>query len=119
PEQCYGAEIDVFEGLGGPSPHPDEGWAPTREVYYGTIHRNTPGIYGQPDNTNPNAAYPTGIDLTQDFHIYSALWTPDEVVWYLDERELMRYPAYLSLSQPMFILLDMWSGGWEWAISPY
>jgi hypothetical protein len=41
------------------------------------------------------------------------LWTSSTVSWYLDGKLLHSAPAYDSLEQPMFMLLQMWSGGWE------
>jgi beta-glucanase (GH16 family) len=40
------------------------------------------------------------------------LWTATQVTWYLDGQALMSAPVYDSLNQPMFVLLQMWVGGW-------
>ncbi len=98
---CWNSELDVFEGQGSEP-----------NVFYGTLHRNTNGLYGVPDSTNVDAWQPVGVDLTAGFHTYGALWTATEVRWYLDGVELLRTPAFESTDQPMFLILDMWIGGW-------
>jgi hypothetical protein len=98
---CLSAELDVFEG---------QGQEPT--VFYGTLHRNSCGCYGAPNQQNSNNWQSAGVDLTADFHVVSALWTASEVRWYLDGRYLMTTPTYDSTDQEMFLLLQMWTGGW-------
>jgi Glycosyl hydrolases family 16 len=101
---CWNSELDVFEG---------QGLEPN--VFYGTLHRNTNGLYGTLDSTNDPAWKTVGTDLTNGFHTYGALWTATEVRWYLDGVEVLRAPAFDSTDQPMFLLLDMWIG---WADVP-
>jgi beta-glucanase (GH16 family) len=101
--QCYSAELDVFEG---------QGSQPTS--FYGTIHRNSSGSYGVRDQQNANNWQNVGLDLTADFHTYGMLWTATQITWYLDGRALMSAPVYDSTDQPMFMLLQMWTGGWTY-----
>ena len=93
-------ELDVMEG---------QGSEPT--VLYGTIHKESAGRCGG-DDQNDNNYQPVGVDLTKAFHTYAALWTATKVSWYLDNRLIMSAPTYPSANQPMFLLLQMWSGGW-------
>ena len=93
-------ELDVMEG---------QGIEPT--VLYGTIHKDSAGRCGG-DVQNDNNYQPVGTDLTKAFHTYAALWTASKVSWYLDNRLIMSAPTYSSDNQPMFLLLQMWSGGW-------
>lgn len=95
------SELDVFEGQGSEP-----------RVYYGTIHRNTNGLCGQEDSQNANNWHPVKPNLTRAFHVYSALWTASRITWYLDGKRLFSAPVYDSTDQPMFIILDMWTGGW-------
>ena len=99
--ECYSAEIDVFEGQGSEP-----------RTFYGTIHRNSCGCYGVSDDQNGNNYHPQRKNLTTDFHRYGALWTGSQVTWYLDGKKLMSAPTYSSTNQPMFLLLQMWTGGW-------
>ena len=98
--ECLDAELDVFEGQGSePS------------VYYGTLHRNSCTCYGA-DVTNSNAIQHVGLDLSADWHTYAASWTETTITWYLDGRPLMSAPTFDSTNQDMFLILQMWSGGW-------
>ena len=98
---CLSGEVDVFEGQG-TEPH----------VFYGTVHRNSSGDYGVVDDQNGNNYHPVGKNLTTRFHRYGALWTDSQITWYLDGRKLMSAPTFSSTDQPMFLLLQMWIGGW-------
>ena len=86
------------------------GRAWSRTEFYGTLHRNTNGLYGTPDSTNDPAWKTVGADLTEGFHTYGALWTATEVRWYLNGVEVLRAPTFASTDQPMFLLFDMWIG---------
>jgi beta-glucanase (GH16 family) len=99
---CYSAELDVFEGQGAEP-----------NVFYGTIHRNSSNDYGVDDVQNDNNAQRQTVDLSADFHRYGMLWTDSSVTWYLDDEPLMTAPVYDSTNQPMFLLLQMWVGGWS------
>lgn len=98
---CLSAELDVFEG---------QGTEPS--VFYGTVHRNSCGCYGVPNEQNANNYRDVNIDLTADFHIYGMKWTATTISWYLDDALLMSAPVYDSTNQLMFLLLQMWIGGW-------
>jgi beta-glucanase (GH16 family) len=94
-------EIDVFEGQGSEP-----------RVFYGTVHRNSSDCCGMPNKQNGNNWQPQKIDLTARFHTYAALWEAKSVTWYLDGRRLMRAPVYDTTDNKMFLILDMWTGGW-------
>lgn len=100
--QCttLGGEIDAFEG---------QGTEPS--VYYGTVHSNTNGC-SPSDVQNGNNYHPVGVDLTAAFHTYGVLWTATTVSWFLDNGLLMSAPTYASDNQTMFLLFQMWIGGW-------
>ena len=93
------SELDVFEG---------QGTEPG--TFYGTLHRNTNSGCGVPDETN-DGWHNVG-DMTTAFHTYSALWTLTEIKWYLDDVLVGTAPVYDSTNQEMFLLLQMWIGGW-------
>jgi beta-glucanase (GH16 family) len=101
-DQCktQGGELDVMEGQGS---EPD--------IFYGTVHSNTNGC-SPDDHQNGNNYQEVGTDLTQSFHTYAALWTATTVSWYLDDKLIMSAPTYATDNQPMFVLLQMWTGGW-------
>jgi len=101
-DQCAtkAGEIDVFEGQGSEP-----------RVYYGTVHSNTNGC-SPSDQQNNNNYHPVSKNLTKRFHRYGALWTQNRITWYLDGRKLMSAPTYSTTDQRMFLLLQMWVGGW-------
>jgi beta-glucanase (GH16 family) len=98
---CYSAELDVFEGQGAEP-----------NVFYGTIHRNSSGDYGLGDTQNGNNYQDQPADIAADWHTYGMLWTASQITWYLDGRPLMSSGTYDSTNQPMYLLLQMWVGGW-------
>jgi beta-glucanase (GH16 family) len=100
--QCrtQAGEIDVMEGQGSEP-----------KTFYGTVHSNTNGC-APDDNQNDNNYQPVGTNLTTRFHTYGVKWTPTTVTWYLDGRRTHSASTYPSDNQPMFILLQMWTGGW-------
>jgi beta-glucanase (GH16 family) len=101
-DQCAtrAGEIDVFEGQGSEP-----------RVYYGTVHSNTNGC-SPSDDQNGNNFHPVRKNLTKGFHRYGALWTKNRITWYLDGKRLMSAPTYSTNDQRMFLLLQMWVGGW-------
>ena len=98
---CDSAELDVFEGQGAEP-----------NVFYGTIHRNSSGDYGVADDQNSNNYQDQPSDISSDWHTYGMLWTSSQITWYLDGHALMSAPTYDSTNQPMYLLLQMWTGGW-------
>jgi hypothetical protein len=101
-DQCktQAGEIDVMEGQGSEP-----------NVLYGTVHSNTNGCAPE-DDQNGNNYQPLDADLTAGFHTYAALWTPTAISWFLDDKLIMSAQTYATNNQRMFLLLQMWSGGW-------
>lgn len=100
--RCYSAELDVFEGQGS---EPSE--------FYGTVHLNSCNCYGVHDAQNADNSRRVGANLGKTWHTYSALWTVRRITWYLDRHRLFSAPVYDSTRQPMFLLLQSWTGGWS------
>jgi beta-glucanase (GH16 family) len=98
---CYSAELDVFEGQGAEP-----------NAFYGTIHRNSSNDYGIGDAQNGNNYQEEPGDISADWHTYGMLWTSSQITWYLDGQRLMSASTYDSTNQPMYLLLQMWTGGW-------
>jgi beta-glucanase (GH16 family) len=94
-------EIDVFEFLG----HE----ATTLHVGYRT---RTP----QDPEAGDGAAV-QGAGLTTGFHTYSVEWTPETIVYYLDDLEIARWPTPKDMHKPMFIILNLAVGG-TWPGAP-
>lgn len=101
-------EIDIMELLG-QDPH----------LAYGHIHVTGPGR-----DASFGTGYRSAHTLANSFHIYSAHWTPTKVTFAVDghsyysiARSQVKAPARWSVSQPMFIILNLAVGG-TWPGSP-
>lgn len=82
-------------------------------LFYGTLHRNTGGLWGVPDSTAPTLnAFTLPDNFNDEWHIISALWTETEVVWYFDRQEILRSASFDSTDQEMMLILQMEIGGW-------
>jgi beta-glucanase (GH16 family) len=97
-------ELDIFEQQG------DE-----PNTYYGTQHRNTGNDCGasDPDGTPP--VWPELSTKVQgDWHTYAVKWTPLNVSYYFDGKQVGGTQATLdSGDQPMLMLLTMQACGWD------
>jgi hypothetical protein len=96
---CLSAELDIFENFN------TNGAA----RFEGTIHRNTSGRWGVPDQTRGTFRN-VGFDMSAAYHTYAAKWTATEVNWYLDGVEVGRAQAFDSTNQQMFMTLYEWTG---------
>lgn len=101
PEEAWPdcGEIDIMENLGkDPS------------KIYGTIHG--PGYSGM-------SAKSGSSDITPDeFHVYSVLWEPNTITWYIDGSQYFQYSQKRMMfwerwrhDQPYFLLLNLAVGG--------
>jgi len=50
------------------------------------------------------------MDLSKDYHLYGLYWTPNELVWYFDDREVRRLKHTL-LRHPARVQLVTWVDG--------
>jgi hypothetical protein len=100
--QCttQAGEVDVMEGQGSEP-----------NVFYGTVHSNTNGC-SPSDQQNGNNWQSQSTDLTQGFHTYAVKWAPGTVTWYLDGVQTHTASTYATDDQPMYVLLQEWTGGW-------
>ncbi|NND91918.1 MAG: glycoside hydrolase family 16 protein [Granulosicoccus sp.] len=94
-------EIDVMEHLG----HQPA-------TYHTTLHTN---------QTGPLTSHPyhhsQGADLSDDFHLYSVVWTPESVSWFLDGQWKASHPTPEDFTRPVHFLLNLAVGG-SWPGSP-
>jgi conjugal transfer mating pair stabilization protein TraN len=98
-------EIDILEAYSGGGP--DSGWSD------GSLHPTAfastvwpQGIEGGP--AAGSKAYQNLGDLSAGFHKYAAKWEPDKITFYFDGMEF--YSVNVSMSSPMYMLLDLWYG---------
>ena len=94
-------EIDVMEHLGHQT-----------RTYHTTLHTNQTGkLSSHPyDHTERQ-------DLTKDFHLYSVVWTPERVDWYLDKQWKASHPTPSDFTRPVHFLLNLAVGG-NWPGEP-
>ena len=88
-EGSYSEEIDIFEVFGKPTKKEYE------RVYCTTVHRfKTPYYESIIKNAtslpNQSSKLRVPFDFHTNFHVYGFLWTPKEMVWYLDGKEMFR-----------------------------
>jgi beta-glucanase (GH16 family) len=83
-------ETDMMELLGNDS-----------HTVYMTVHYGSSGQYIGGQYTGP--------DFSADYHIFSVVWEPGRVTWYIDGVERFETTQHVS-NQPMYLLLDTWVG---------
>ncbi len=87
-EGSYSEEIDIFEVFGNPSIKDAD------RVLFNTVHRmSTPYVESivkteQTPLPKKSAAQRVPFDFHSDFHIFGFLWTPAEMKWFLDGKEV-------------------------------
>jgi Ca2+-binding RTX toxin-like protein len=87
-------ELDVVEALGSDS-----------STYFMTAHSNSTG-----EHTKTGFTSWVG-DITDGMHSYGVLWTPDELVWYVDGAEVFRTATPADMHQPMYMVTNLAIGG--------
>jgi len=94
-------ELDIMEHLGHQV-----------STYHTTLHSNQTGkLTSHPYDHNRLG------DLTDGFHLYSAVWTESEVSWYLDGKLMASHPSPEDFNHPKHFLLNLAVGG-SWPGSP-
>ncbi|SNS74167.1 Glycosyl hydrolases family 16 [Noviherbaspirillum humi] len=97
-------EIDIMEAYpGGVDPwgFPGKDGVPHPRAYGATT-------WFDKDRPAGTRQFDTGLDLSAGFHKYAVKWEPDQQTYYFDGKEVLKLQA--SLSDPMYILLDLWYG---------
>ncbi len=94
-------EIDVMEHLGHQT-----------QTYHTTLHTNQTG-----ELTSHPYDHTVSQELTRRFHLYSVVWTPDSVNWYLDGQWKASHPTPKDFTRPVHFLLNLAVGG-NWPGSP-
>lgn len=94
-------ELDIMEHLG-------------HQVgtYHTTLHTNQTGAL----SSHPYDHNQLG-DLTDGYHLYTAVWTQEDVSWYLDGKYLVSHPSPQDFDNPKHFLLNLAVGG-TWPGSP-
>ena len=94
-------ELDIMEHLGHQV-----------STYHTTLHTNQTGkLTSHPYDHNRLG------DLSDAYHLYTAVWTKQEVSWYLDGQYLVSHPSPKDFDNPKHFLLNLAVGG-SWPGSP-
>jgi beta-glucanase (GH16 family) len=94
-------EIDIFEAL-----------MHQPKTLYTTVHMVTPW------NPQAQTGFTTSVsDMTTSFHSYGVLWTPNNIAWYLDQKQIASTPTPPSVQKPMYLLVNLAVGG-TWPGAP-
>lgn len=101
-------EIDIMEMIGGSN---------RENTVHGTVHWDNNGNYA---SFTGHKTISSGI-LGDEFHVYSIVWTPESIIWYLDNVQfsvINIQPAGLSeFHQNFFLIFNVAVGG-NWPGSP-
>ncbi len=98
-------EIDILEAYAGGGPN--SGWSDANlhpTAFASTIWPT--GIQSGP--TGGTKTFADLGDLSAGFHKYGLKWEPGKLTFYFDGQEM--YTANVSMSDRMYILLDLWFG---------
>jgi beta-glucanase (GH16 family) len=102
-------EIDIMETIGGGG---------RDSVAYGTAHWE---FNGQHVSYGGHKGLQNGQVLGDEFHVYSIVWTPTEIKWYIDDKKYHTIditPADLvPFTKEFFFIFNVAVGG-EWAGNP-
>jgi hypothetical protein len=93
-------EIDILETDGG---KPYDAW--------NTLHANTSGDGGKPDEMNWPSIAETNTKLIGEWHNYGLLWTQDLLTWFIDGMPVREVKPYPSTWQPVQLILNAAPGG--------
>jgi beta-glucanase (GH16 family) len=76
-----------------------------------TVHKNTSGNGGVPDQQNDPDYFPSAGPLLGAWHTYGVLWTPSQITWYVDNVKVARARPFPSTWQPVQLILSASPGG--------
>src|SRR5258708_21605522 len=93
-------EIDIIETDPG-SPN----------VAFCTLHANSSGDGGVPDELNNPHHFSTNRPLPRAWHTYGLLWAQDQITWYVDDVKVASARPFPSTWQPMQLILTSAPGG--------
>ena len=101
----YSEEIDIFEIFGKANKKEN------KRTYYAAVHRyQTPYVESLVNKKkykleNRYTRLEVPFDFYEDFHIYGLLWTENELVWFLDGKEVFRRKNDF-FKRPLHIIFD-------------
>lgn len=104
-------EIDIMENLG---------HAP--EYIYNSFHyfKNVSEYYSGDANfikPKPSGQVSTGVDYSQDYHVYAVEWEPGRITWFLDGEQVSQLENSQIDYEELYLMLNLAMGG-NWTNFP-
>ena len=104
-------EIDVMENLGH-APH----------YIYNSFHyfTNVTEYYGGDANfikPKPSGQVNTGVDFSEDYHVYAVEWQPGKVTWFIDGEQVSELENAQVDYEDLFLMINLAMGG-NWTNFP-
>jgi beta-glucanase (GH16 family) len=97
-----------------------EKWPPEIDIFEGGGHRPTDMHVGEihgPGKATGNWVKLDG-DSTDGFHTYGLLWTPEEITWHFDGRQIFSAKNYINEDMYMLVNLALGSHDRYWIPDP-
>lgn len=104
-------EIDIMENLG------HAPWYVYNSFHY---FKNVTATYSGDANfikPQPSGQVYTGVDYSQDYHVYAVEWTPGKVVWYIDGQKMSEMYNTEADFEELYLMLNLAMGG-NWTNFP-
>ena len=110
-ENTRRSEIDIMENLG---------HAPW--YIYNTFHyfnNVSSGYSGDPVpvKPQPDGQIYTGIDYSENYHVYAVKWEPDYIAWYIDDQKVSELRNENVNHEELYLILNLAMGG-NWTNFP-
>lgn len=99
-------EIDIVEYLG---EYPTDAF----QTYHYTDERNDNLLHSSPTMNVPS----DGIPYNDDYHVFSVLWEPNLVVWFIDGEEVLSLAGPEVARQRSYVTMYLVLGS-DWAVRP-
>ena len=110
-ENTQRTEIDIMENLGH-APH----------FIYNSFHYHTEVSPSYSGNANfikpsPSGQIFTGVDFSQDYHVYAVEWSPGYVAWFVDDQKVSEMWNGNVDYEELYVIANLAMGG-NWANFP-
>ncbi len=110
-------EIDIMEMVGGSGTNRGD------KVTHGTVHWHDPAVQNALNHAEFGGSKinPSGRKLSEDFHVYSIIWSANSITWYFDDvqfHQINTSPAELSEFRENFFFIFNVAVGGNWPGPP-
>jgi beta-glucanase (GH16 family) len=104
-------EIDIMENLG------HAPWYIYNSAHY--FKNVSSSHYGDANflKPRPNGQIYTGVDYSQDYHVYAVKWEPGRVTWYIDDQQVSVIEDNELNHEELYVKLNLAIGG-NWTNFP-